>query len=74
MAEISAALVGLGVDGARIDTEIFGAAPSLTPGLAPEAARPPHPPAGEQGARRAPNLMATWHWTYDREFRMLTIF
>jgi ferredoxin-NADP reductase/MOSC domain-containing protein YiiM len=49
MAEVSAALVGLGVDAARIRTEIFGAAPSTTPGIAPAAARPPHPPTGEPG-------------------------
>lgn len=48
MAEVSAALVGLGVDGARIRTEIFGAAPAQTPGIAAAAARPPHPPADEQ--------------------------
>jgi ferredoxin-NADP reductase/MOSC domain-containing protein YiiM len=39
MAEISAALAGMGVDGGRVRTEIFGAAPA--------AARPPHPPPGE---------------------------
>ncbi len=48
MAEMSAALADLGVDGARIRTEIFGAAPAQTPGIAPAAAQPPHPPAGEQ--------------------------
>jgi ferredoxin-NADP reductase/MOSC domain-containing protein YiiM len=48
MAEASAALVGMGVDGARVRTEIFGAVPAQTPGIAPAAARPPHPPAGEQ--------------------------
>jgi ferredoxin-NADP reductase/MOSC domain-containing protein YiiM len=47
MAEVSAALVGLGVSGARIRTEIFGTAAALAPGIAPAAARPPHPPAGE---------------------------
>ena len=30
-------------------TEIFGAAPSQTPGIAATATRPPHPPAGEPG-------------------------
>jgi len=45
MAEMSAALAGLGVG--RVRTEIFGAGPAQTPGIAPEAARPPHPPAGE---------------------------
>jgi ferredoxin-NADP reductase/MOSC domain-containing protein YiiM len=49
MAEVSAALAGLGIDAARIHTEIFGATPSITPGIAPAAARPPHPPAGKQG-------------------------
>jgi len=45
MAEISAALADLGIG--RVHTEIFGAAPGQTPGIAPVAARPPHPPAGE---------------------------
>jgi ferredoxin-NADP reductase/MOSC domain-containing protein YiiM len=47
MEEMSAALVGMGVNGARVRTEIFGAAPALSPGIAPVAARPPHPPAAE---------------------------
>jgi len=49
MVEVSAALAGLGVDGTRIHTEIFGAAPPQTPGIAAAAARPPHSPAGEPG-------------------------
>jgi len=49
MADISAALAGLGIDGARVHTEIFGAAPSSTPGIAAAPARPPHQPAGEPG-------------------------
>jgi ferredoxin-NADP reductase/MOSC domain-containing protein YiiM len=49
MAEASAALAGLGVDAGLIRTETFGAAPSLTPGIAPAAARAPHLPAGEPG-------------------------
>jgi ferredoxin-NADP reductase len=48
MAEVSAALAGLGIDGTRMHTEIFSAAPAQTPGIAPAAARPPHPP-GEPG-------------------------
>ena len=46
MAEVSAALVAAGVQAARIRTEVFGAGPAQTPGIAPAAARPPHPPAG----------------------------
>jgi ferredoxin-NADP reductase/MOSC domain-containing protein YiiM len=49
MAEVSAALTGMGFNGAHVRTEIFGAAPAQTPGIAPAAARPPHPPAGEPG-------------------------
>ncbi len=49
MADISAALVDLGIDPGRVRTEIFGAAPSQTPGIAAAAARPPHPPEGEPG-------------------------
>jgi ferredoxin-NADP reductase/MOSC domain-containing protein YiiM len=45
MAEMSTALAGLGIG--RVRTEIFGAAPAQTPGIAPVAARPPHPPADE---------------------------
>jgi len=49
MTDASAALVGIGLDGARIHTEIFGATPSLTPGIAASDGRPPHQPAGEPG-------------------------
>ena len=45
MADMSAALAGLGIG--RVRTEIFGAEPAQTPGIAAAAARPPHPPAGE---------------------------
>jgi ferredoxin-NADP reductase/MOSC domain-containing protein YiiM len=44
MADVSAALAGTGIAGVR--TEIFGAAPAQTPGIAAAAARPPHPPPG----------------------------
>jgi ferredoxin len=50
MAEMSAALAGLGVDAGRIRTEIFGAAPAQTPGIAAAPPRAPHPPAGRPGA------------------------
>jgi ferredoxin-NADP reductase/MOSC domain-containing protein YiiM len=47
MAQVSAALAGMGVGDGHLRTEIFGAAPAQTPGIAPATARPPHPPAGE---------------------------
>ncbi len=46
MTEMSGALVAAGLQPARIRTEIFGAGPAQTPGIAPVAARPPHLPAG----------------------------
>jgi ferredoxin-NADP reductase/MOSC domain-containing protein YiiM len=49
MADISAALAAGGIEAARIRTEVFGAGPSVTPGIAPTAARKPHPPAGQPG-------------------------
>ena len=49
MTDMSAALADLGIDSARVHTEIFGAAPSSTPGIAAAPARPPHPPAGPPG-------------------------
>jgi len=49
MADISRALGQLGLPRARIHTEIFGAGPASTPGIAPVAARPPHPPPGPPG-------------------------
>ena len=50
MADMSAALAAAGLQAARIRTEVFGAGPALTPGIAPTAARKPHPPAGPPGS------------------------
>jgi ferredoxin-NADP reductase/MOSC domain-containing protein YiiM len=49
MDEISAGLAALGFEAAHIHTELFGPAPSETPGIAAAPARPPHPPAGQPG-------------------------
>ena len=49
MADISAALAAYGIQAARIRTEVFGAGPAITPGIAPAPARRPHPPAGQPG-------------------------
>jgi len=49
MADISAALAAGGIQAARIRTEVFGAGPAITPGIAPAPARRPHPPAGHPG-------------------------
>jgi ferredoxin-NADP reductase/MOSC domain-containing protein YiiM len=50
MDEISAGLAAIGIRASRVHTEPFGPAPGLTPGIAPTAARTPHPPPGEPGA------------------------
>ena len=50
MADMSAALAAYGIQAARIRTEVFGAGPAITPGIAPAAARRPHPPAGQPGS------------------------
>ena len=47
---LTAGLAGWGVAASRIHTEIFGAGPSMTPGIAASPRRPPHAPAGPPGA------------------------
>jgi ferredoxin-NADP reductase len=49
MTDISAALSRLGFDRNRMRTEVFGAGPSSTPGIATAPASPPHQPAGPPG-------------------------
>jgi ferredoxin-NADP reductase/MOSC domain-containing protein YiiM/ferredoxin len=49
MQDISAGLAALGTEASHIHTEPFGPAPSMTPGIAAAAARPPHPPSGKPG-------------------------
>jgi ferredoxin len=49
MTDAAAALAKLGLGGGQIRTEIFGAGPGLTPGIAPVAAAPPHQPEGPPG-------------------------
>jgi len=47
MADTSAALAAMGIN--RVHTEIFGATPAQTPGIAAMPPRPPHPPPGAPG-------------------------
>jgi ferredoxin-NADP reductase/MOSC domain-containing protein YiiM len=49
MADVSADLAVGGIQAPRIRTEVFGAGPAQTPGIAPAAARRPHPPPGQPG-------------------------
>jgi ferredoxin-NADP reductase/MOSC domain-containing protein YiiM/ferredoxin len=43
------ALTAIGLDPARIRTELFGARPSINPGLTGQVRRSPHPPPGPAG-------------------------
>jgi ferredoxin-NADP reductase/MOSC domain-containing protein YiiM len=50
MSDLAAGLAALGIAPDRIHTELFGAAPSITPGIAAAPPRPPHLPAGPAGS------------------------
>jgi ferredoxin len=50
MSDLTAGLTALGVAPDRIHTEIFGAGPSSTPGVAASSRRPPHLPEGLPGS------------------------
>jgi ferredoxin-NADP reductase/ferredoxin len=68
MAESSAALIGLGFEPSRVHTEIFGAVPAITPGM---AAAPPgsvHLPPGQPGHGPAVSFARsslTVNWDHD---------
>ena len=48
-ADFTADLRSWGVPGSRIHSEVFGAGPSITPGIASKASVPPHPPTESVG-------------------------
>jgi len=49
MTDVQAALSSLGVPAGQIHTEVFGAGPAQTPGIAAGPVAPPHRPAGTAG-------------------------
>jgi ferredoxin len=49
MADMRQALAAVGVEPARIRTELFGARPAINPGLTGQARRPPHQPDEPDG-------------------------
>jgi len=53
MTDVAAALAKLGLGDGQVRTEIFGARPGSTPGIAPAAAVPPHQPSGPPGTGQA---------------------
>jgi ferredoxin-NADP reductase/MOSC domain-containing protein YiiM len=50
MTDLTAGLAALGIAPDRVHTEIFGAGPSIAPGVAVSQSRPPHLPAGPPGS------------------------
>ena len=50
MSDLSPGLAALGIAPDRIHTEMFGAGPSMTPGMAASPRRPPHLPPGPPGS------------------------
>jgi ferredoxin-NADP reductase/MOSC domain-containing protein YiiM len=65
MDDIRSALEHLGLAPAQIRTEVFGAGPAITPGIAATRAARPHPPAGDPGTGPAitfarSGLTAAW--------------
>ena len=49
MADMQQALTTIGVAPAAIHTELFGALPSINPGITAQASKPPHQPPGPPG-------------------------
>ena len=49
MTDMQDALTAIGLDPACLHTELFGALPSINPGLTGPTRQPPHPPAGAPG-------------------------
>jgi ferredoxin-NADP reductase/MOSC domain-containing protein YiiM len=49
MTDMQQAVTAVGVDPARIHTELFGALPPVNPGLTGQTRRPPHQPPGPPG-------------------------
>ena len=50
MGDLTAGLATWGVAAGRVHTELFGAGPSITPGIVAAPSRPPHAPVGTSGA------------------------
>jgi ferredoxin-NADP reductase/MOSC domain-containing protein YiiM/ferredoxin len=50
LADLTTTLVGLGIAPARVHTEIFGAAPGMTPGIVGSSPGRPQPPPGTPGS------------------------
>jgi ferredoxin-NADP reductase/MOSC domain-containing protein YiiM/ferredoxin len=72
MAQLGAALTGLGFEPSRVHTETFGAVPAITPGIETTAEGSPHPPPGPPGQGPAVSFARsslTVNW--DRDYGAL---
>jgi ferredoxin len=49
MTAMTEALTGLGIPAGRVRTELFGALPTITPGVSAKDRPPPHQPPGSPG-------------------------
>ncbi|MFE2298806.1 MOSC domain-containing protein [Streptomyces sp. NPDC059445] len=56
MDDMTAALVGCGLEPSRIHTEMFGSVSAITPGVLPTDARAPHAPASSPGPGTGPSV------------------
>ncbi|MFE2532100.1 MOSC domain-containing protein [Streptomyces sp. NPDC059371] len=56
MDDMTAALLGCGLESARIHTEIFGSVSAITPGVLPADAPAPHAPASPPGPGTGPSV------------------
>jgi ferredoxin-NADP reductase/MOSC domain-containing protein YiiM len=68
MAELGAALIGLGFEPSHVHTETFGAVPSITPGVKATPEGSVHPPPGPPGRGVAVSFARsslTVHWDHD---------
>lgn len=70
MTDVTTALVAFGVDRSRIRSELFGAGPTMTPGVVAAPVRPPHvregaPGTGPSVAFARSNLTVRWDARYE---------
>jgi ferredoxin-NADP reductase/MOSC domain-containing protein YiiM/ferredoxin len=68
MAQLGAALIGLGFEPSRVHTETFGAVPAMTPGINTTPEGSVHPPSGAAGPGPAVSFARsslTVNWDHD---------
>jgi ferredoxin-NADP reductase/MOSC domain-containing protein YiiM len=75
MRDLSAGLVAWGVSDKQVHTELFGPAPSMTPGIADAPVKSPHPPEGVAGSGpRVSFARSSLNVAWDQKFLSLLDF